>query len=369
MADAYIASAAIEEFNRQQISETHRNGGRARRRDNISISKPNPAQEGGVVADAAIQAAIDADLSNRGLRAGFHRNAHQNSLTGADGGFISGQALNDFHASEKVYLEDRERLLGHKTGNIEVGDQSAVDYVSDQALLDHEAQERQLQGLEPKKYVKPQPRAEYIPPPLDPHASKSDVIRYLISDSPLDPVEEQMLISASVQRDDAVFRELVQMRLGGSYDDLSEEALDFLELYDSEGYYYNGDDVQAWRDRQRDVEEVFDEYTRPEFNWDGVIEEDPSTHPSAETVVQMIRYASNKIQPSSYEAGVYRKAADDLKAGGKHTESLVCRVTADVFEGKLNLDEAVGFVAQQVGSHAALSAVANLRIYKGLYQI
>jgi len=369
MPDSYIASAAIEEFNRQQIAETHRNGGRARRRDNISISKPNPAQEGGVVADAAIQAAIDADLSNRGLRSGFHRSAQQNTLTGQDGGYIAGKALDDFYSSEKAYQEDRDRLLGHRTGTIEVGDETAIDYVADQALLDHESQERQLQGLEPKKYIKPQPRVEYIPPPLDPHASKSDVIRYLISDSPLDPGEEQMLISASVQRNDPVFRELVQMRLGGSYDDLSEEALDFLELYDPDGFYYTGEDVQEWRDRQRDVDEVFDEYTRPDFNWSGVVEDDPSTHPSAETVVEMIRYASKKIQPSSYESGVYRQAADELKAGGKHTESLVCRVTADVFEGKLNLDEAVGFVAQQVGSHAALSAIANLRIYKGLYQI
>ena len=369
MPESYVASAAVDEYNRQQIAETHRNGGRARRRDNISISKPNPLQEGGVVADAAIQAAIDEDLSKRGLRSGFHRNAQQKTLTGQDGGYIAGKALDDFYSSEKAYQEDRERLLGHRTGDIEVGDQTATDVVADQAFLDHEAQERQLQGLEPKKYIKAQPRGEYLPPPLDPRASKSDIIRYLISDDPLDPQEEQLLISASVQRDDAVFRELVELRLGGDYDNLSQDALEYLELYDSEGYFYDAQDVQAWRDRQRDVEEVFDEYVRPQFNWDGVVEEDPSTHPTPETVVEMIRYASNKIQPSSFEAGVYRKAADDLKAAGRDVESLVARVTGDVFAGKLNLKEAIGFVEQQVGSHAALSAVANLRIYKGLYNI
>jgi len=369
MAESYIASAAVDEYNRQQISETHRNGGRNRRRDAVSINKPNPLQGGGVVAEAAIQAAIDADLSNRGLRSGFHRSAQQNTLTGADGGFIAGKALDDYHKAEREYQEDRQRLLGHKTGNIEVGDQTAVDYVSEQALLDHEAQERQLQGLEPKKYVKAQPRDEYIPAPLDPRASKSDIIRYFISDEPLDPSEEQMLISASVQKDDPVFRELVEMRLGGDYDKLSEDALDFLELYDPDGFYYNGEDIQEWRDRQRDMEETLDSYVRPDFEWDSVVAEDPSTHPSPDTVVQLIRYASSKIQPSSYEAGVYRQAADGLKADGRDVESLVARVTGDVFAGKLNLEEAIGFVEQQVGAHAALSAVANLRIYRGLFNI
>ena len=369
MPESYVASAAVDEYNRQQIAETHRNGGRARRRDNISISKPNPLQEGGVVADAAIQAAIDEDLSKRGLRSGFHRNAQQKTLTGQDGGYIAGKALDDFYSSEKAYQEDRERLLGHRTGDIEVGDQTATDVVADQAFRDHEAQERQLQGLEPKKYVKAQPRAEYVPAPLDPRASKSDIIRYFISDEPLDPQEEQMLISASVQKDDPVFRELVTMRLGGDYDKLSEDALEYLELYDSEGYFYDGEDVQAWRDRQHDVEETLDGYVRPDFDWDSVVEDDPSTHPSPDTVVQMIRYASSKIQPSSYEAGVYRQAADGLKADGRHTEALVARVTGDVFAGKLNLEEAIGFVEQQVGAHAALSAVANLRIYRGLFNI